>query len=159
MVTIKNQTKVEGIMSNRRDFLKATVAVSATSALSACSLTQQPGKKSDLSENNPEPHFPLGIIYTKENPGKWAKKVGGHLPEVKVDGNKVTIITNHGMSRRHFIVKHSIVTIDGQVLAEQTFSPLDEEPISVFELSVKDTELYATSFCNKHDLWLTTFKV
>lgn len=146
-------------MSNRRDFLKATLAVSATSALTACNLTPEKKDGSEMTAMDSGASFPKGVIYTKENPGKWAKKVGGHLPEVKVEGNKVTVTTNHGMSKKHFIVRHTIVTKEGDVLAENTFSPLDDEPISVFELSVKDAELYATSFCNKHDFWLTTFKV
>jgi len=28
--------------------------------------------------------LPAGIIYTRENPGKWAKKVGSHAPKVNV---------------------------------------------------------------------------
>lgn len=142
-------------MPDRRDFLKVTLAAGATSALTACSMTQ----KEDMQTATDNTNFPKGIIYTKENPGKWAKKVGGHLPIVKVDGNKVTVTTNHGMSSKHFIVRHTIVTQDGEVIAEKTFSPKDDEPISTFDISVSGQTLYATSFCNKHDFWLTPFNV
>lgn len=144
-------------MSNRRHFLKTTLAVGATSALSACT-TSGFGSKT-VSDTAQEDNFPKGIIYTKENPGKWAKKVGGHLPEVNIEGNKVTVTTHHGMTKKHYIVRHTIVNIEGEVLAEKTFKPDDDEPISVFELSVTDEKLYATSFCNKHDFWLTPFNV
>ncbi len=142
-------------MSNRRNFLKAGLAVGVTSALSACITTESKTASNTASL----PNFPKGIIYTKENPGKWAKKVGGHLPEVKVEANKITVKTNHGMSKMHYIVRHTIVNSEGEVLAENTFFPDDDEPISVFELSVTDETLFATSFCNKHDFWLTPFKV
>lgn len=144
-------------MSNRRVFLKSSLAVAAglavgqvspVSAGSACSVS-----------------FPRGIVYTKENPGKWEGKVGGHVPNVKVEGNKVTVTTTHGMSGEHYIVRHTIVSGNGDVLGEKTFSPSDTEAKSVFELSnIRSeyvwvpTKLYATSFCNKHDLWVTEFE-
>lgn len=101
-----------------------------------------------------------GIIYTKENPGKWAKKVGSHLPSINVDGNKVTIKTNHGMSKKHFVVRHTLVSEQGEVLGEKTFTPEDEDAISSFELAADyKGKLYATSFCNKHDFWLAETQV
>ena len=95
-----------------------------------------------------------GIIYTKENPGKWAKKVGSHLPSIEVSNNKVTIITDHGMSAKHYIVRHTLVAENGEVLGEKTFTP-DDEATSSFTLPASyKGKLYATSFCNKHDFWL-----
>ena len=144
-------------MTDRRSFLKVTLAAGATSALTACSLTKENAAVANTASN--EVILPKGIIYTRENPGKWAKKVGGHAPTVAIDGNKVTITTNHGMSEKHYIVRHTIVTPTGEVIASKTFSPKDEDPISTFEISESDTQLYATSFCNKHDMWVTTFNV
>lgn len=142
-------------MSDRRNFLKAAAAVSVTGALGACTATGR-----NLAVSEPQGlSLPAGIVYTKENPGKWAKKVGGHIPNVTVEGNKVTISTDHGMSKKHFIVRHTIVTADGEVLGEKTFSHDDDEPISSFEIDAKGKQLYATSFCNKHDMWVTPFKV
>ncbi len=132
-------------MSNRRDFLKASLAVAA--GVSAGNITIASADSGAL---------PVGVIYTKENPGKWAKKVKSHLPVVTVDGGRVTVETKHGMSEKHFIVRHTIVAADGEVLGEKTFYPSDEEAKSVFELPAGKKALYATSFCNKHDMWVAT---
>lgn len=141
-------------MSNRRAFLKSSLAVAAGIAV---------GQVSPVSADSVS--FPKGVVYTKQNPGKWSKKVGGHLPKVKVEGNKVTVTTTHGMTDEHYIVRHTIVSRNGDVLGEKTFSPSDAEAKSVFELSGAQskyawdtTTLYATSFCNKHDLWVTEFE-
>jgi superoxide reductase len=141
-------------MSNRRTFLKSSLAVAAglavghispVSAGSACS-------------------YPKGIVYTTQNPGKWSGKTGGHMPNVKVEGNKVIVTTTHGMSEEHYIVRHTIVSKCGKVLGEKTFHSSDAEARSVFELpdtsskyAWDTTTLYATSFCNKHDLWVAEF--
>lgn len=136
-------------MSNRRTFLKTSLA--ATAGVFALNLnTVHASEKTSL---------PAGLIYTKENPGKWAAKVGGHLPIVKVEGKTVTITTDHDMSDKHYIVRHTIVTPEGEVLAEKTFASSDEEAISVFELSGDYPLLYASSFCNKHDLWVAEFSL
>jgi superoxide reductase len=141
-------------MSNRRAFLKSSLAVAAGMAV---------GQVSPVSADSVS--FPKGVVYTKQNPGKWSKKVGGHLPNVKVEGNKVTVTTTHGMTDEHYIVRHTIVSKNGDILGEKTFSPSDAEAKSVFELSGAQskyawdtTTLYATSFCNKHDLWVTEFE-
>jgi len=130
-------------MSNRRDFLKASLGVAA--GVSAANIGIVSADSSML---------PPGLIYTKENPGKWDKKVKSHLPMVKVEGSTVTVETKHGMSEEHFIVRHTLVAKDGEVLGEKTFSPSDDDAISVFELPAGKTALYATSFCNKHDMWV-----
>ena len=135
-------------MKNRRDFLKASFAVSA----SLGAATVAPAFASTTT-------FPRGIIYTKDNPNRWAKKVGSHSPVVTVEGRQVTIETKHPMSEKHYIVKHTIVSGSGEILGEKTFYPTDEEALSVFKLEDNHSLLYATSFCNKHDLWVTEFSV
>ncbi len=134
-------------MKTRRDFLKISLALGA--GLGAINLTPAVAGNTSFA----------GIIYTRENPGKWAKKVGSHLPVVTLNGNKVTVETKHGMSEKHYIVRHTLVSADGEVLGENTFRPSDEAAISVFEVSGKHPVIYATSFCNKHDLWLAEFSV
>jgi len=141
-------------MSNRRAFLKSSLAVAAGMAV---------GQISPVSADSAS--FPGGIVYTEQNPGKWSKKVGGHLPNVNVEGNQVTVTTTHGMTDEHYIVRHTIVSVTGDVLGEKTFAPSDKEAKSVFELTGIDsmyawdtTTLYATSFCNKHDLWVIEFE-
>ncbi len=141
-------------MSSRRTFLKSSLAVAAGFAV---------GHISPVSAGS-SCSYPKGIVYTKQNPGKWAGKIKGHMPNVKVEGNKVTVTTTHGMSEEHYIVRHTIVSKCGKVLGEKTFHSSDEEARSVFELpdtsskyAWDTTKLYATSFCNKHDLWVAEF--
>ena len=135
-------------MTKRRDFIKASVAMTAGAIATRVSPALAAGSS-----------FPQGIIYTKEQPGKWAKKVGSHAPIVSVDGKKVTIETKHGMSEKHYIVRHTLVSADGEVLGEKTFYPSDEDALSVFEVKGATGTLYATSFCNKHDFWVTEFSL
>ncbi len=141
-------------MSNRRMFLKSSLAVAAGLVVGSVS----PVSADPIS-------FPNGIVYTKQNPGKWSTKINGHVPKVEVEGNKVTVTTTHSMTDEHYIVRHTIVSKNGNVLGEKTFYPSDSEAKSVFELSDVSskyvwvpTTLYATSFCNKHDLWVTEFE-
>lgn len=135
-------------MSNRRHFLKTALMAAAGGSL---------GLAANLRA---EPTLPAGLVYTRENPGKWAGKDGSHLPQVTVEGNSVTLKTDHIMTEKHFIVRHTVVAADGTVLGEKTFMPADEDAVSVFTLPEGTSgTLYATSFCNKHDLWVTEFSV
>ena len=138
-------------MADRRDFIKASLAAAAAAAVYGAdqALACRPGCMMKGA-------MPGGIIYTKDNPGRWAKKVGSHLPQVTVDGRKVTIETRHGMSEKHYIVRHTLVTDSGEVIGEKTFYPTDEKAVSTFELPEKCSckMLFATSFCNLHDLWV-----
>lgn len=131
-------------MIERRDFLKGSaVAVSA--------LVLGVGSRAVASQTV---QF-NGIIYTKDNQGKWEGKAGSHSPEVTKDGARVTIKTNHPMSSVHFIVRHTLVLEDGSVVGAKTFTPSDV-PESSYELPAGYAgKVYATSFCNKHDFWLT----
>jgi superoxide reductase len=101
-----------------------------------------------------------GILYTKSNPGKWTDKVGSHAPQINIDGRKVTITTPHPMSQEHYIVRHTLVSEDGTVLGAKTFFPAkDTTAVSTYELpSGYSSKLYATSFCNIHDFWITESK-
>ncbi len=138
-------------MKDRRAFLKTSMVVAAGAITS--------GVAPAMGTMAHKVMFPKGIIYTKEEPGRWAKKVGSHLPIVTVDGGKVTIETRHPMTERHYIVRHTLVSPDGTVLGEKTFYPTDKRAISEFEISGHHPLLYATSFCNKHDLWVAQFSV
>ena len=59
------------------------------------------------------------------------------------------------MSAEHYIVRHTLVSSDGEVLGTKTFSPSDNEAVSVYELETVPEHIYATSFCNLHDFWVT----
>ena len=138
-------------MSNRRTFIKTTLLVASGVAVSATALAKGKDKT---------PKFP-SIIYTANNQGVWKGKAGSHAPKITVDGNKLTIFTDHGMSEKHYIVRHTLVTRRGKVLGSKTFYPnVDKEARSVHDLPDNFSgKLYATSFCNKHDFWLTEFDV
>lgn len=134
-------------MNNRRDFLKTSLI--ATGGMLA-------GGTARASSDVPF----AGVIYTADNPGQWAGKVNSHAPKVAVDSGKVTITTDHPMSVKHYIVRHTLVTPEGEVLGATTFTPADEEPVSTHQLPEGYSgKLYATSFCNKHDFWLTELSV
>jgi len=135
-------------VTDRRNFIKSTLTVAAGMALGQTSTA--------LAASGT---LPSGIIYTAEDAGQWAKKVKGHAPKISVQGKSVTITTDHAMSDKHYIVRHTLVSSDGKVLGAKTFYPSDE-PVSTFELpDGHASKLYATSFCNKHDLWVTEFTV
>ncbi len=135
-------------MKNRRAFLKGSLLAAA--GLAASRVGRAAASVAGL---------PSGIVYTAKDPGKWSAKVGSHAPVVTVDGKKVTIETKHGMSEKHYIVRHTLVSADGRVLGAKTFYPTDK-PVSTFELPADaGKKLYATSFCNLHDFWLTGFSV
>lgn len=137
-------------MTDRRRFIQTTLTVASGIALGQASTAFAASSDSSCSE---------GIIYTAKNPGKWENKVGGHEPQVSVQGNKVTITTEHSMSEKHYIVRHTLVDAKGEVLGAKTFSSSDE-PVSTFKLPTGYTgKLQATSYCNKHDLWVAELTV
>jgi superoxide reductase len=139
-------------MKNRRNFIKTSAVAVAAVALTGKAIAGN-DKNTIKIEDLP------GLIYTEKNQGQWQNKAGSHLPKVTVKGNKVSLVTPHGMSEQHYIVRHTLVDQNGNVIGAKTFSPSDE-PKSEFELpnDFKGT-LYATSFCNKHDFWVKKFKV
>ena len=132
---------------NKRNFIKTTLLVASGAVIS----------KSSFGASKEGKNF-SGIIYSSKDPGKWAEKVGGHEPKVSINGKIVTITTEHGMSSKHYIVRHTLVTEEGEVIGEKTFYPEDEKAVSTFTLPEKhNSRLFATSFCNKHDFWVTEF--
>jgi len=135
-------------MNNRRDFLKLTFGVAIAGIV---------GSKAAFADSGGKAAFPAGVVYTRENPGRWAAKVGSHLPQVSVSGRKVTVTTKHPMSEKHYIVRHTLVAEDGTILGAKTFYPTDKKAVSEFEVPAGITAFYATSFCNLHDFWVLKF--
>lgn len=134
-------------MKDRRDFLKSSLAVS-TGLLAATTI---PAMAQESGVTNI-------FAYSTNEPGRWKGKAGSHAPVVSVEGNKVTVETRHGMAESHYIVKHTLVTAEGEVLGEKVFSPKDKKATSSYEIKGNHKELYALSFCNRHDLWVSEFK-
>ncbi|MGD0624776.1 MAG: desulfoferrodoxin family protein [Thermodesulfobacteriota bacterium] len=135
-------------MKGRREFLKSSLVLAGAAVVGSAVRGQA------------ESTFPTNLIYTKEAPGRWAGKEGGHAPKVTVEGRNVKVLTSHPMSQKHYIVKHTLMTPEGKVLGEKTFANTDPAAESSYELpeGVEGT-LWATSFCNIHDFWLTEFTV
>jgi len=143
------ETERRSIIKGRRSFLKKSVLMAAGMVV---------GKNTNAFASSAG--FPPGIVYTKDNTGKWAKKARSHAPKVKIEGKKVTLTTKHPMSEKHYIVRHTLVSADGKVIGSKTFYPSDKEAVSIYELSfISGSNLYATSFCNLHDFWVTEFGI
>lgn len=134
---------------NKRNFIKTTLLIASGAVISKSALGSSKGNIS----------FP-GVIYTSKEPGKWAEKVSGHAPKVSIKGKEVTLTTDHIMSTKHYIVRHTLVSDTGEVIGAKTFYPEDDAAISTFTLPEKhSSRFFATSFCNKHDFWVTEFVI
>jgi superoxide reductase len=155
-------------MTERREFLKLLAAGPAAGILVPLLAESGPNTFAEEVQSMAEAlgHIPANIIYTKEQQGVWKGKDGSHLPIVtstKEGGVlKVTVETKHGMSDAHYIVRQVIISEAGEVLGSKTFSPKDK-PISTHEIKVealgKSTNVFVTSFCSLHDLWLAQAKL
>jgi len=134
-------------MNNRRNFMKTSLLASA-------------GVVAAVTTSAACPSSPKNIFaYSTANQGRWEGKAGSHAPVITTKDGKTTVETKHGMADIHYIVKHSIITEEGEVLGENVFFPSDKKAISTYEIKGKHTKLYALSFCNLHDLWVTEFSL
>ncbi|MBQ0721514.1 MAG: hypothetical protein KBT88_01205 [Gammaproteobacteria bacterium] len=106
-----------------------------------------------------------GLYFTKDAPGRWSKKVGGHLPNIEVataeSGAVLKIVTAHSMdSYVHYIVKHIVLDKDFNFIAEHMFDPSkDNAAISEIAVGGYRGVVNVLSVCNKHDTWLNTAEV
>ena len=131
-------------MTDRRDFIKGGLVAGSALLLSGVTSAQATAAA---------PY--TNIVYTKDNPGKWGKKVGSHLPSITVEGSKVTLFTKHGMAEKHYIVRHTLVLEDGTMVGGKVFRSSDKEAKSTFDLPAGyKGKIYGTSFCNLHDFWV-----
>lgn len=137
-------------MNSRRKFMVMSAAAAAA--------TFMPVAKASAAKSS---KYPSNVIYTQKDPGVWSKKAGSHLPQVELKNNKIVIRTLHPMSEKHYIVRHTLVDSDGNVVGAKTFSNTDEKAISRFKIPAgsKGKTFYATSFCNKHDFWVNKVKL
>ncbi len=137
-------------MDKRRDFLKLAVpgSIAATFMATGCSTAANEVE----CAANIVGCLPKNVVYSAENPGIWKGKAGSHAPII----SNGTIVTEHGMSPEHYIVRHSLVTLDGEAVFGHTFAYNDKKAVSKFDASkVKAGKYLAFSFCNKHDLWVS----
>ena len=129
---------------NRRNFIRLSTLGVATGIIAPTSVLASSSSMAG------------GVYYTKDAPGRWSKKVGGHLPTIEVSGKKIQVTTSHGMSGyEHYIVKHTILNDKFEFITENMFDPMkDKAPISQFDLSDYAGRIHVLSACNKHDTWL-----
>lgn len=139
----------ETSMQKRREFLTTTLALGIGAALG-------PGREAIAASAS----YPTNLLFTAKEPGIWEAKAPGHVPQVSRAGDKVSIFTKHEMTPEHFIVRHTLVAEDGKVIGGKTFQPTDAEARSEYNLPAGfKGKVYATSFCNKHDLWISELSV
>lgn len=138
----------------RRDFMRLTaIGASATLLPSISHATSQPSAST------------ADLYYTKDSLGRWEGKAATHLPNIEVSKNKdevtIKITTPHEMKGyEHYIVKHVLLDKDHKFLGEHLFDPTKETtPVSSYTLKNYTGTVYALSFCNKHDLWLSSTEV
>lgn len=140
----------------RRDFLRILLA--SAGGLSLLDLINTPKAHAFLPANLPP--YLKAIIYTKDNEGIWKGKAGSHAPIIEVQGDRVTVFTYHVMTEAHFIVRHTLVDEKGNFLGSKVFTPNDREAKSTYQLPQGfKGKIYATSFCNLHDLWVSEYEV
>ena len=149
-------------MSTRRDFLKRgkdALPVGVASLFLAAGVNTAVAEVETVG--NLLGQLPKNIVYSKSNEGIWKGKAGSHVPTVSLSGGKGQINNAHGMSPKHYIVRHTLLSDEGEVLFGHTFAYDDDKATSEFDGSkVKSGEIYyALSFCNKHDLWLAEVRV
>lgn len=141
---------------DRRSFIRissvgATVGIIAPQIVLAGSLSKKISKNAMAG----------GLFYTKESPGRWAKKAGSHSPIIQKIDSGVRVVTGHPMKQgKHWIIKHVLLDSDFKFIAENIFNPnKDKAAISNFSLSGQRGAVYALSVCNLHDSWLTVLEV
>jgi superoxide reductase len=106
-----------------------------------------------------------GVYYTKDAPGRWSKKVGGHLPNIEVakgaEGTRIQVVTSHEMRGcEHYIVKHVVLDQNYAFLMENLFDPMKTKaPVSEFDLGKYTGRIHVLSMCNIHDLWMNVADV
>ncbi|WP_126456794.1 desulfoferrodoxin family protein [Sulfuriflexus mobilis] len=141
---------------DRRSFIRIGMAGAATGIIAPeIVLAGSQGKNISSSD------MAGGLFYTKESPGRWAKKAGSHSPILEKTDAGVRIVTGHPMkSNDHWIIKHVLLDSDFKFIAENIFDPnKDKAAISNFALSGQTSVVYGLSVCNLHDTWLTVLEV
>lgn len=140
---------------DRRSFIRFGMAGAATGIIAPQGVLAGMGES--ISNNN----MAGGLYYTKESPGRWAKKAGSHSPILEKTDAGIRVVTGHPMQAgKHWIVKHVLLDSNFKFVAENIFDPgKDKAAISTFKLSGQTGAVYALSVCNLHDSWLSMLEV
>lgn len=141
---------------DRRSFIRIGMAGAATGII-APEIVLATAHANKLNSN------PMagGVYYTKDNPGRWAKKAGPHLPIMEKTDAGLRVASGHPMKPNdHWIVKHMILDSNFKFIDEKVFDPnKDKQAISEYKLDGKSGFIYAVSVCNLHDSWLNVLEV
>ena len=141
---------------DRRSFIRIGVAGAATGIIAPeIVLAGSMGKK--ISSNS----MAGGVFYTKDSPGRWAKKAGSHSPIMQRTDAGIKVVTGHPMKQgKHWIVKHVLLDSDFKFISENIFNPgKHKAAISNFDINGQSGAVYALSVCNLHDSWLSVLEV
>jgi superoxide reductase len=141
---------------NRRSFIRIGMAGTATGIIAPqIVLASSMGGK--ISGNS----MAGGVYYTKESPGRWAKKAGSHSPIVEKTDNGAQVVTGHPMKQGdHWIIKHVLLDSNFNFISENIFDPEKEKAaVSNFSLNGQSGVVYALSVCNLHDSWLSMLEI
>ena len=100
-----------------------------------------------------------GEVFTKDAPGKWAGKEGGHTPVCTKNGDGTyTVVVNHGMTAGddekddHWIEYVYAKDAENNIVVIQKFVPTDEAPTITFKFEGAGA-VTPYSYCNKHGMW------
>ncbi|MCR5665376.1 MAG: desulfoferrodoxin [Eubacterium sp.] len=99
------------------------------------------------------PMMCCGQKMTELIPGTSDGAAEKHVPEFKVDGNKVTVnvgSVDHPMTEEHFIEWIALETKKGA--QRKVLSPSDK-PCVEFALTDDDAVVAVYAYCNLHGLW------
>ncbi|MFT5219113.1 MAG: superoxide reductase [Gammaproteobacteria bacterium] len=134
---------------NRRSFIRLSALAAATGIIAPTTVLASRASMAG------------GIYYTKDAPGRWSKKVAGHLPNIEVSGKTIQIVTGHEMKGyEHYIIKHIVLNDEFEFIDEKMFDPMkDKAPISQFDLGGYSGRIHVLSVCNVHDSWLNIAEV
>lgn len=141
---------------DRRSFIRIGMVGAATGII-APNIVLASSSANKISKNK----MAGGLYYTKDSPGRWAKKAGSHSPLLIKTDSGLQVVTSHPMKQnKHWIVKHILLNEDFKFIDEHMFDPKkDKAAISMFSLPEKSNVVYALSVCNKHDSWLSVLEI
>lgn len=133
---------------NRRQFIAAAGAVAALPVMSEASAAQ--ASTQNTLHN---------VVFSADDPGHWKNVEQLHVPDIAIKDRSLSVTTPHPMSEAHYIVSHTVVLENGQLLDRKTFNWHDK-PVSEHILPENyKGKLRITSTCNLHDFWVKDITV
>ena len=143
---------------DKRNFLKLISTIGVTNLIiSTSAYAAQDHSLTKVLSDSP---LAGSLYYTAEKPGRWHKKIDGHLPMIEKSNDVIEVTTGHEMrGYEHYIVKHVIFDENFNLFSEKLFDPSQDTPISSHKVGGLSNIIFALSVCNKHDAWVNAIKV